>query len=147
MTRYARALGSKACNAKVPEPSTPWCNLALKNATTQWSDSVEEESLEKKSPVVKLKKKVVKLNAPKVLTASKLGLKAPVKVPTPRKVEEKEIDDTVSTAMKGNMNVIVVMFIQAGLRATRLMSLRAMSNWFAYYIELVSRSWGQRCSH
>ena len=67
MTRYARALGSKGSNARVPEESTPWSAMApVSNQLDKLkrTDTIDDElpapATTKK--LMKAAKKIVKLN-------------------------------------------------------------------------------------
>jgi len=68
MTRYARAVGSKSSNARLPADPTPWSEMAPVKATKKAESDTNEVSTPKKEP------KVVQLRSgtPKTPTAAQL---------------------------------------------------------------------------
>ena len=67
MTRYARAVGSKASNARLPADPTPWSEMAPAKATKRQADNLDEVTTPKKKEA-----KVVKLTSDTPKTPSQL---------------------------------------------------------------------------
>ena len=90
MTRYARAVGSKASNARLPADPTPWSEMAPAKATKRQADSVDEVATPKKkeAKVVQMKNGTPKtpvVQSPSQLmspptSTKKLTRKTPLKV-------------------------------------------------------------------
>ena len=100
MTRYARALGSKGANAKVPETATPWSDMGV--VKVERPDDIEEKkNPPKEKKVVKPKKKVVKLAAPaanvqKPVKSTKSIISSPLEVKIEKSVTE-VLENTTGT--------------------------------------------------
>ncbi len=93
MTRYARANGSKSCNARVSTDPTPWSEMVSPKTNKRTADSVDDDEVttpkkEKKTPAKKTPK-VVKLEPGTPKTPAPLnspgGLTSPLAAPTSSK--------------------------------------------------------------
>lgn len=100
MTRYARALGSKASNARVSADPTPWTEMAPTRASMKRvAESIEDDDVtapkkDKQTPAKKTPGKVVQMkngtspkspmaNATSPASTKKMAKKTPLKAKTP----------------------------------------------------------------
>lgn len=113
MTRYARANGSKSCNARVSADPTPWSEMVSPKTNKRNADSVDDDEVttpkkEKKTPAKKTPK-VVKLepgtpktpavsNSPSRLTSPLTAPTSAKKAPRKTPLKPKDLANTPKNA-------------------------------------------------